>query len=53
MNGGRVPLNVKSPVPNKVNLGLVRLQFHRAEDLDGGAVVHGGHFAAVHGGGGG
>lgn len=53
MNGGRVALNVQPPVPNEVNLGLVRLQLHRAQDLDGCTVVHGGHFSAVHSGGGG
>jgi len=53
MNGGRVALHVESPVPNKVDLRFVGLQFHGAVDLDAGAVVHGGHFSAVHGGGGG
>jgi len=53
MNGGGVALHVKSPVPNKVDLRFVRLQFQGAVDLDGGAVVYGGHFSAVHGGGGG
>lgn len=50
MNGGGVALHVKSPVPNKVDLRFVRLQFHGAVDLDCGAVVHGGQFSAVHGG---
>lgn len=43
-------MDIESTVPNKVDLGLVWFELDCGIDLDGGAVVDGGHFAAVHGG---
>lgn len=40
-------------VPHKVDLRLVRDELYGGVDLDGGAVVDGGHAATIEGGGGG
>lgn len=53
VDGGGVALNVESAVPDEVDFGFVWFEFEGREDLDGGAVVYGGHFATVHGGRGG
>lgn len=53
MDRRRVALHVQPSVPRQVDLGLVRRELHGGEDLDGGSVVHGGHFAAVERDGGG
>lgn len=53
MNGGRVTLNVKTSVPNMVDLGVVRGEFHRCVNLNGGAVAYSRHVPSVQRSGGG
>lgn len=53
MNGGRVTLDVKTSVPNMVDLGIVRRELEGGINLNGGAVADGGHVTTVEGSGGG
>lgn len=53
MDGWGIALDVQAAVPDEMDFGFVWGEFQSGVDLDGGAVMYSGHFAAVQSGGGG
>lgn len=49
MNSRRVTLDIKTSVPNMMDLGIVRGELNRGINLNGSAISDGGHFTTVEG----
>lgn len=47
MNGGRVTLDIKTSVPNMVDLSIVRGELNRGINLNGSTITDSGHFTTV------
>lgn len=51
MDSWRVALDIKSMIPQKMDLCFILSESDGGVDVNGSAVVYGGHTAAMHGGG--